>query len=62
MTCEVCGEETSEATSVRPVDEDYFTYVGFDNEDPEIGTGTIEYEFCSIECLQMFVPENPEDR
>lgn len=54
MTCEVCGEPTSEDVSEKPVDGDYYTYVCDDDEAPEGAIGAITYEFCSIDHLRIF--------
>lgn len=54
MTCEVCGSETREERSKAPADESYFKWVVEDTEDPDIGIGANEFNFCSIECLLLF--------
>lgn len=56
MTCEVCGEPTSEETSKRPAEgeDEYFTFVSRDQDDPDVGLGITEFEFCSVDHLKVF--------
>lgn len=60
MTCEVCGDPTKEDHSDRPEEDDYFIWVTQDSDDPDMGLGISKFHFCSVECLQLFVPQEVE--
>lgn len=50
MTCFVCGDDTSPPETFNkgaPLDDSYIIYV----------TEEDEFEFCSVGCLDSFIPE-----
>lgn len=58
MTCEICGCPTK-TPSGEPASDEYFTAT-YSNDDQPVGV--VEYEFCSLEHLQLFdKPVNREE-
>lgn len=55
MVCEVCGEVTSKDLSDVPEDDRYFKMVQYNEQMLEGAHNKIEYEFCSMDCLSMFM-------